>query len=184
MHLKSRCLEMMFLNTLRCWCRPGDTPTDADLTPADQELLAKWVNPVYLTPDAWNKIQSKFEADGSVQLQNFLAAPVAEQVLKAVLAADSGSGRVQGAVPGFDYGCETGERVTQVCKRLCVGTCAVGHISQAASKQRVKEHGLHVRRLEGIPGMALVLTAPPTPHPVPCACHATRHPAFIGTAAA
>jgi len=54
--------------------------TDADLSEDDLSLLRQWVNPAYLAPKAWSKIQSKMEGDGSVQLQKFLKADVAEQV--------------------------------------------------------------------------------------------------------
>ncbi len=39
------------------------------LTDADRAALAAWVSPAYLDPASWGKIQAKFEADGSVQLQ-------------------------------------------------------------------------------------------------------------------
>lgn len=63
-----------------CWQLVSGGRTDGDLSEDDLSLLRQWVNPAYLTPKAWSKIQSKMEGDGSVQLQKFLKADVADQV--------------------------------------------------------------------------------------------------------
>ena len=85
------------------------TSTDADLSPEDLELLKRWVNPAYLSPQAWSKIQSKFEADGSVQLQNFLLKEVAKEVLGACNTADAAAGRTAGQIPAYEMGTGEGE---------------------------------------------------------------------------
>jgi hypothetical protein len=79
------------------------------LSPSDLEFLKRWINPAYLAPEAWSKIQSKFEADGSVQLQNFLLKEVADVVLGACTAADAVAGREAGQIPAFDMGTGEGE---------------------------------------------------------------------------
>eukprot|EP00775_Hariotina_reticulata_P007350 gene7350-7561_t len=78
--------------------------TYADLSEDDLSLLRQWVNPAYLKPEAWLKIQSKMEGDGSVQLQKFLVEDVAQQVLAAVVAQDKAEEVGDGKIPAFTTG--------------------------------------------------------------------------------
>ncbi|KAF8057154.1 Ogd [Scenedesmus sp. PABB004] len=83
-------------------------PTGAELSDADLALLRRWINPAYLKPESWAKVGAAMEADGSVQLQRFLAADVAAQIAAATAAADAAQGVGGGAIPPFDAGCSDG----------------------------------------------------------------------------
>ncbi len=62
---------------------PG-APPSTPLTDEDTALLLKYLNPTYLSEDAWKSIAERFQEDGSVQLRGFLRKGIADMVREGV----------------------------------------------------------------------------------------------------
>lgn len=58
----------------------GASPRAA-LTESDTALLLRYVNPAYLSEDAWASVAERFKEEGSVQLRGFLRKGLADKVL-------------------------------------------------------------------------------------------------------
>eukprot|EP00887_Chlorella_sp_A99_P006370 scaffold3.g6370.t1 len=82
----------------------GEGAPGGPLTEADASFLLKWVNPAYLSEDAWHKVAARFKEDGSVQLQNFLQPSLAAKVAAACAAADAADGLGGGRRPLYEAG--------------------------------------------------------------------------------
>jgi len=74
------------------------------LPSADIDALGKYLNPVYMKPDAVAQIRSKFEEESSVQLHDFLKPDVAARLMAACQRADARDGVGGGSMPGYDVG--------------------------------------------------------------------------------
>jgi Rps23 Pro-64 3,4-dihydroxylase Tpa1-like proline 4-hydroxylase len=77
--------------------------TARDPSERDLALLARFVAPAYLDPKAWDAVQRKFTADGSVQLHGFLRPEVARAVVRAARAADARDALGGGRPLASDY---------------------------------------------------------------------------------
>ncbi|GIM01673.1 hypothetical protein Vretimale_6471 [Volvox reticuliferus] len=71
------------------------------LSDDDLGLLVRFVNPVYLAESSWPKIRERFEAEGSVQLHNFLKKGLAEQIVAACIAEDKADGLGNKQLPQY-----------------------------------------------------------------------------------
>jgi len=83
--------------------------TSGDLSESDLALLTRWLNPAYLKPESWSKVASAMEADGSVQLKQFLKPQVAAAIAAAARAQDKTEGVGGGKIPDFKAGYGPGE---------------------------------------------------------------------------
>ena len=84
--------------------------TSEDLSASDVRYLSEWINPAYLDEAAALKIRSRFEEEGSVQLQNFLNKECAGRIMHAIKSADMADGLGDGRVPSYDAGMSTAWR--------------------------------------------------------------------------
>lgn len=57
----------------------GGSPA-APLTEEDTALLLRYLNPAYLSEDAWGSVAERFKEEGSVQLRGFLRKGLADKV--------------------------------------------------------------------------------------------------------
>mmetsp|Transcript_31041 Transcript_31041/g.68891 ORF Transcript_31041/g.68891 Transcript_31041/m.68891 type:complete len:719 (-) Transcript_31041:853-3009(-) len=90
-------------------CRaPPGCPALLDLSDADLAALVRYLNPTYLSEDAWPRIHAKFAEDGSIQLQNFLKRSVAERITAALVREDLADGLGGGKVPDYRAGVRDG----------------------------------------------------------------------------
>ncbi|RMZ56634.1 hypothetical protein APUTEX25_002723, partial [Auxenochlorella protothecoides] len=85
---------------------PGAQPGGSDaaatagpLPEAELEVLARYVNPVYLAEATWPKVAARFREEGSVQLQAFLKPELARAATAACQAADERDGLGEGPPP-------------------------------------------------------------------------------------
>lgn len=85
----------------------GGAPSGA-LGPEDLSQLARFVNPSYLEESNWGRVAARFQDDGSVQLQNFLAPAWAAQLAAAAAAADASDKLGRGQVPAYTAGMRGG----------------------------------------------------------------------------
>jgi hypothetical protein len=62
------------------------------------------MNPAYLKADNWGKIVAAMDADGSVQLKQFLKPQLAAAIAAAAKAQDAAEGVGGGKIPDFEAG--------------------------------------------------------------------------------
>jgi hypothetical protein len=78
--------------------------TGGELTDADIQLLSRWLNPAYLKSDNWSKVAAAMDADGSVQLKQFLKPQLAAAIAAAAKTQDAAEGVGGGKIPDFKAG--------------------------------------------------------------------------------
>jgi prolyl 3-hydroxylase /prolyl 3,4-dihydroxylase len=74
------------------------------LSAEDVEYLAEWINPVYLDGRGTEKIQKKFEEDGSIHLMNILNEQVANAIREEMITVDGQDAVGEGRRPAYDVG--------------------------------------------------------------------------------
>lgn len=100
-------MPFAYVNGAPCDCAGNNT--GGELSEADFTLLRRWLNPAYLKPDNWSKVVSAMEADGSVQLKQFLKPQIAAAIAAAAKAQDAAEGVGGGMIPSFEAGYGPGE---------------------------------------------------------------------------
>lgn len=78
------------------------------LSEGDVEYLAQWINPVYLDGKGFEKIQKKFEEDGSIHLMNILNTKIADSIRDVMLQADAEDKVGNGRCPDYTVGMKDG----------------------------------------------------------------------------
>lgn len=78
------------------------------LSPEDREYLATWINPVYLDGKGTERIQKKFEEDGSIQLMNILNKDISSSLREEMLQVDAQDMVGEGRRPQYDVGMNDG----------------------------------------------------------------------------
>lgn len=85
-------------------CVYAGNNTGGELSDADMQLLSRWLNPAYLKSANWSKVVSAMDADGSVQLKQFLKPQLAAAIAAAAKAQDAAEGVGGGKIPEFQAG--------------------------------------------------------------------------------
>uniref|UniRef100_A0A7S3R425 Fe2OG dioxygenase domain-containing protein n=1 Tax=Dunaliella tertiolecta TaxID=3047 RepID=A0A7S3R425_DUNTE len=90
----------------------GQPSTSGDshhhLSDDDLSFLIRFINPTYLSENAWSKIQEKFKEDGSVQLKGFLKKSLADKIGEAMAVEDAADKLGAGKVPAYEAGVHGG----------------------------------------------------------------------------
>ena len=81
------------------------------LSKEDAEYLAEWINPVYLDGRGTERIQKKFEEDGSIHLVNILNDRVSKAIREEMIRVDAEDAVGDGRRPRYDSGMKGGWRL-------------------------------------------------------------------------